>query len=768
RQTVGLAVGGDGSLYAADTRGLLRSSPDLSTWSETLAGYVRALAAGRSGELYAATPDSVLRTTDNGRSWSLLRTGGPNDFFSLVVTSAGSVFLGDRYGVLRSSEGDTTWTRVLAAGVVSALLHIPATGDLFAYEDSLIYSSADSGTSWTARPLDSAGVFVYALAGDSAGNLFAGTSGYGLYRSTDRGASWHRLMNSLSTLDVVAVAADSAGRIYAGLRSGLMYSDDRGESWRVLSSSALVPQVYDIAVASGDRLYAATAFGLLASTDRGLTWRMLAPRPGVDRIYQLTLAPDDWLYALTTAGVHRSHDGGNSWTPANEGFCAFIPFYLTVDPGGLLFGGAGRDNFRSTDQGTSWQRFSVGPAPEGAGVNDLLATPSGRVIAATDSGVFASTDHGRSWSRVDSGLTNTPRVLSRAPDGTLFAGCLGSAAALGPGHLPPAGTVYASVDSGYHWRELSAWTSINEPVEVTSFAFADSGTVLAGTSAGSIFRSSDRGLTWSELFGGAQVNAMATDSQRFCYAGGYATLYRSTDDGRTWDPYSPGIGYLPDPVTSIVVDRTGTMLFASGSRIYRSAVPLKEMPDAVTLGTPANGAAAAPDSTRFAWHPSGPAVQRYWFEISGDSLFTASAVDSLLTDTSYTVHGLSLGVRYWWRVRALNRMGWGPFSSTWSFAVGTEAADERPALPARYALYQNYPNPFNPTTTLRYDLPHESTVSLGLFNALGQQVRLLAEGRKPAGSYSVVLDASRLPSGVYFCRMIAGPYRATRKLAVVK
>ncbi len=767
RQTLGIAFGPDGTVYVADSRGLLRSYAGMSAWTEVHDGFVRALAAGPDGALYAAAPDSVLKTTDQGRSWMLLRTGQPNDFFSLAVSPAGPVFLGDRNGVLESSRGDTAWTRVLAAGVAVTLLSVRTTGDLFTCEDTLIHRSTDGGASWTAQKLDSLSPYVYVLAADSAGFLFAGTSGRGLYRSTDRGESWHRLVNPLSTLDVVAVGADSTGRVYAGLRSGLMCSDDHGESWSVLSPSAIVPLVYDIATAPGNRLLAATAFGLISSPDRGLTWQMLAPRPGVDRVYQLALSPDGSLYALTSAGVHRSADEGGSWSPANMGFGAFIPVYLTVDPEGRLFGGASADNFRSTDRGSSWQRLSFGPGLDSAGVNDMLAAPSGRLLAATDRGILASTDQGACWSRIDSGLANVARVLSLGPDGTVYAGCAGSSQS---GLVPsvPAGTVYASSDSGYHWKELSDWTTMGGPVEVTAFAFADSGAVLAGTSTGGVYHSTDHGLSWSPSFAGYEVNCMAVDSQGFVYAGSYASLSRSTDNGRSWTAYMPGLDYLPGPVFSIVVDRAGIMLFAAGDRIYRTNVPLKELPDAVTLDRPANDAVAAPDSLRFTWHPAGPAVQRYWFEISRDSLFMPGAVDSLLADTSYVVHALSRGAQYWWRVRALNRMGWGPFSITWALSVGTDAVVEPPAAPVSFALYQNYPNPFNPTTVIRYDLPRESPISLKVFDALGQEVLLLADGRKPAGSYTAVFDGARLPSGVYFCRLTAGPYSATRKIMLVK
>ncbi|MBI4546401.1 MAG: T9SS type A sorting domain-containing protein [Ignavibacteriae bacterium] len=89
-----------------------------------------------------------------------------------------------------------------------------------------------------------------------------------------------------------------------------------------------------------------------------------------------------------------------------------------------------------------------------------------------------------------------------------------------------------------------------------------------------------------------------------------------------------------------------------------------------------------------------------------------------------------------------------------SVPIVVEPKQESDAEPISFALYQNYPNPFNPTTMLEFDLPKQSIVTLKLYNTLGQEVATLIQSElMDEGSQEVELDASGLPSSVYFYRI---------------
>ena len=82
-------------------------------------------------------------------------------------------------------------------------------------------------------------------------------------------------------------------------------------------------------------------------------------------------------------------------------------------------------------------------------------------------------------------------------------------------------------------------------------------------------------------------------------------------------------------------------------------------------------------------------------------------------------------------------------------------------MPTEFALQQNYPNPFNPQTTIRFDLPAPSEVTLVIYDMQGRVVRTLVNGRKPIGIHNVTWDGTNnagfsVSSGLYLYRINAG------------
>ncbi len=90
------------------------------------------------------------------------------------------------------------------------------------------------------------------------------------------------------------------------------------------------------------------------------------------------------------------------------------------------------------------------------------------------------------------------------------------------------------------------------------------------------------------------------------------------------------------------------------------------------------------------------------------------------------------------------------------------------ALPETPALEGNYPNPFNPETSIRFLLPTRQHARLSVYNALGQQVAVLADGVLPAGQHDVRFAALGLPSGTYFARLETEATALVRSMVLTK
>lgn len=88
--------------------------------------------------------------------------------------------------------------------------------------------------------------------------------------------------------------------------------------------------------------------------------------------------------------------------------------------------------------------------------------------------------------------------------------------------------------------------------------------------------------------------------------------------------------------------------------------------------------------------------------------------------------------------------------------------------PGNYVLSQNFPNPFNPSTTISYELPNSNFVTLSVFDSRGKKIVELVNENQEAGFYSVLFNASNFASGIYFYKIQAADFSATKKLMLVK
>lgn len=130
------------------------------------------------------------------------------------------------------------------------------------------------------------------------------------------------------------------------------------------------------------------------------------------------------------------------------------------------------------------------------------------------------------------------------------------------------------------------------------------------------------------------------------------------------------------------------------------------------------------------------------------------------TDTRAETHGVHQGIPH------------GDIYSV-SFHKTTPTGLKSEPNPVPFSLYQNFPNPFNPATTITFSIPVRSEVRLAVYDLLGREVAVLAEGDYKSGVHSIVWKASdqlgdRVGSGVYLVRLSAGPFTSNIKVLLMK
>ncbi len=126
---------------------------------------------------------------------------------------------------------------------------------------------------------------------------------------------------------------------------------------------------------------------------------------------------------------------------------------------------------------------------------------------------------------------------------------------------------------------------------------------------------------------------------------------------------------------------------------------------------------------------------------------------------SYTDRDLNAGV-YNYRLKQIDING-----NFQYFNLNNEVSI---GIPSRFEVYQNYPNPFNPSTKISFDLPADSKVNVTVFDLSGKEIFTLVDEVKTAGFYTVEFNASNLSSGIYFYRISAGNFTATKKMMLIR
>jgi hypothetical protein len=654
--------------------------------------------------------------------------------------------------------------------------------DVFAGTEYGIYHSTDDGASWYTSNNGLTHSSINAIAKVDA-NIFVGTGGGGVFLSTNNGVNWTAVNNGLPSGDFAATAFAVSGTNLFVCASpwGIFRSTNNGSSW--VPVDGLTSEYISALVTSGTNILAATADGqgVFRSTDNGSSWMPANNGLPYGGYYFSHLAASGTNLLASGGGVFRSTNNGESWTAANAPF-SNVTVMVQVDS--ELFAGTHEGIYRSTDSGESWTQNGLA----GRLVSSLVHT-STNLFVGTSAGVFRSNDNSANWTPVNNGLMSTVNALA-VIDSILFAG-------INDG-------VFRSSNNGANWiLNDSGLVGLN----ISSLAVSDTD-LFAGTDFNGVFHSTNYGLSWTAINNGLPIgfsgNALAVSGMNL-FAGTRSSsgqgIYHSTDNGTTW--IQTAVNW--QCVRALAIN--GTTIFA-GLHGFDGRMPV---PHGVKVSTNNGSTWAYHGLDTFfidAFGVSGTSVfaggmrsgiflstdnGANWamtglntysisaFVVSGTNIFVAAndtAGDGiyLSTNNGTSWTEVSTGLPTTTAVHKLAVSGTDLIAGTYGGGVWQRPLSEmitdvqlsRHELPIAYSLHQNYPNPFNPSTTISYQLPRQSHVTLKVFDVLGREVATLVNAIEPPGFKSINFNSNGLSTGVYYYRLQASSYVDTKKLVLTR
>lgn len=567
-----------GSILTADDHrigGVFKTLDGGSSWREIGPSETSffSVAVSRSDpqRVFASSNEGLWRSIDAGVAWSIVLPGeswpappaiDPADALHIWVISDGAAW--------RSLDGGSTWTQMFTAEAVGFDSGVPSrlhrarleeigVGDAFhlgfAYSD-------DRGETWSSpMTFDDVGS-VRRIVGDPSdpNRIYTADD---IFRSTDRGVTWTRLPNQLGAFQDLAVDPRLPDTLYGAGGDSLFVSRDAGATW----TEILVVPMRSVAAAAseaGTRVFAGTFRGLYSSDDletwsdrssglRGAPWQTLALDPG----------NSSTIYSVGTEGFAASSNGGSSWSqdlmsPAAGGALAVDP----SDPSRILASGWSAGIVRSRDAGATWETV-FGPGGYTFAIVFDQANPS--IVYAADFYPLKSTDGGESWRVINHGIESFGASTIAIDSGdSAFLYMISLA------HGGPANSLFRSTDAGESWVLDAglAYASVGT-IQVVLADPGRPGVVWLGTSSG-LFRGSSSNSAWSQTGFTDSVSAVAADGSAngaLYVASGSGNVFRSLDEGVTWEPMGTGLPRLS--VYTLLADAAGGVLYAAaGDGVY--------------------------------------------------------------------------------------------------------------------------------------------------------------------------------------------------------
>ncbi|WP_157994437.1 CARDB domain-containing protein [Peristeroidobacter agariperforans] len=528
-----------------------------------------------SSVFYAIYSRSVHRSTDGGVTWTILKNFAsqvnglavdPTDGNRLYVTALD-------HGLFRSDDRGQSFIQVAPAG--AGVWGVGTNGATVYYAmGNRVYRSDDRGQSWSA-PGIAPQTLTRILVDPQDSDVVYSFSGATVIRSTDGGITWSDPRvnpDPESKSWVYDIAQLSATRLIVACNDGLWISNDRGVTWHRTSSGSFASIAVDPSTPGRAVATNRGVAPLQVTTNYGATWSTLGNLPTLryeGASFDATVPTR--IVVLGQQGALYSNNDAQTWTEAALSPVASSPtqfattlaansriYTYTVGGGGGLF---------ATSGAADWQRLNLAAAQAlhpgfefgQASLAVKPGSPSSIFFGVFNRGVFRSIDGGRSWLAPNADLNGfSPQVFAFDPQdaNTMYVNVYKVS-------TTPSAGIYRSSDGGVTWLPYSTHLPTDlfgmdmqvDPADPSRMFLAAYQGFFPDTPGG-LYRSLDRGLTWSQSFTRQDVYKIAIDPSNSSrvYVATENGLQVSDDGGDSFIANNSFAVIANDAASSIVID----------------------------------------------------------------------------------------------------------------------------------------------------------------------------------------------------------------------
>jgi photosystem II stability/assembly factor-like uncharacterized protein len=454
--------------------------------------------------------------------------------------------------------------------------------------------------------------------------------------------------------------------------------------------------------------------------------------------------------------ILHTTDGGATWDSPNIGTTQNLNSISITNNGNVVVAGDAGTILLSTDSGSNWQSITSNVT------DDLLSVSfngTNGVAGGTSQTIIYSTDSGASWSTSQSGFFGGGFYGTQMfNSGTSFVAGENSI------FQPMFGN---STDGGQSWNFTAFYLNSNEG-QLYGIHFFDmnNGVASAGvfTGEGAICTTSDAGTTWTtQPFFSNALYALDFPATQIGYSVGVSgIIIKSSDGGNSWETLSGGTSNnlndlsFADELNGYIVGDNGTVLKTTSGGV----IPVELTSFSVSLNE---------NNVKLFWETStetnnsGFYIQRKSKRTWENLNFIEGNGTTIESHSYYYIDNLSdlnYSGNIYYRLKQVDYDGSIENSATKEIFYNPK--------PDEFSLEQNYPNPFNPTTLIKFSLPEGTNVKLTIYDLLGNEIKILVDEFKPAGTYSEKFDGANLTSGIYIYRLQAGEYVSTKRMVLIK